>query len=479
MALNHDHIMEFVDYITPMNERYTTLPSAYEGNYAFIWDYKCRSIAHPRHHSIVGYNPLTGEPQVPWLEGTLGFERDYVNGGFLKDKDGKKIPILVDGKPALARDTPFYFWSAGGGAEWLAANPSWDKLADKTAGVSWGEFLKKYNGDREILPQFGERVLKNKDSNPVKDANGNYILDYQSRDKTPAAALTKAGFVGLDGRYLNNAPQCTGWMDLTKNGGSGSFYILWSGIYKPTTAGAIPYYTGQYAPENQNGSKRGFAFVTIGAGIEDFTAPARDTEKKLADAIDSSMLDNTFRLAVTSVVFFALVVLIAVLLSSYLTKNIKLLIDGLSHFRSGRRHFRLHSNTRDEFDTLTDSFNEMADSIVNSVNGPLSIIDIEHNVIYMNDNALKGNKKTLSEAIGAHYSEISAYPYGSKYCPITALHNNREADVLYWERNGHYYKGSAHYLLGDDGEKIGYIIATNDVTEIEEARKRADRKSVV
>ncbi|MCL2880043.1 MAG: hybrid sensor histidine kinase/response regulator, partial [Treponema sp.] len=71
LALDHDHIMEFVDHITPMEERYVQMPSAYEGNYAFIWDYKCRSIAHPRHHSIVGFDPDTGEPQVPWLEESI------------------------------------------------------------------------------------------------------------------------------------------------------------------------------------------------------------------------------------------------------------------------------------------------------------------------------------------------------------------------------------------------------------------------
>ncbi len=65
--------------------------------------------------------------------------------------------------------------------------------------------------------------------------------------------MTKQGLVGLDGRYLNNAPQCTGWMDLARDGGSGSFYILWSGLYKLNTAAAIPYYTGQYAPSQANG----------------------------------------------------------------------------------------------------------------------------------------------------------------------------------------------------------------------------------
>ena len=444
MALNHDHILEFVDHITPMNERYIKLPSAYDGNYAFIWDYKCRSICHPRHHSIVGYNPLTGEPQLPWLEGTVDAETGQPKPG-----------------------TPFQVWHDAGGAEWLDDNPEWNNLSEKSRGTSWGTFYEANKDNRNVLPQFGEKIINAKTGKK----------DSQSRSKKPAGKLTKAGYVGLDGRYLNNAPQCTGWMNLTEQGGSGSFYILWSGIYKPTTAGAISYYTGQYAPENQNGSKRGFAMVTIGAGIEDFTAPALDTGIKLTTAINKNLWKSTLRLVVTSIFLITLVVLIAILLASYLTGNIRLLLNGISHFRAGERQFRFHSATKDEFGMLADSFDEMADSIVNSVNSPLAITDMDQKIIYMNDYALHFTGKTMDEAVGTLYSSISVYPAGSKYCPITALHENREAEVLYKEDSGHYLRGTANYLLDKSGNKIGYIVITSDVTEIEEARQKAEQAS--
>ena len=483
MALNHDHIMEFVDYITPMFERYTPLPDAFEGNYAFIWDYKCRSICHPRHHSIVGYNPFTGEPQVPWLEGTLDYERDYENGGFLKvpDENGTMVKVPVTGEDGAARpasDTPYYYWYTNGGKEWLAANPSWNDLSASGSGTSWGAFYAGHVNDRDILPQFGERPLTGPDGDHARYPDGSYILDYQSRDKTPAAALTKAGFVGLDGRYLNNAPQCTGWMDLTENGGSGSFYILWSGIYKPTTAGSINYYTGQYAPENQDGSRRGFAFVTIGAGFDDFTAPAEETGKRLTTTIDTTSRSNTAQLMITSFGLIILVVLVAILLASYLNNNINQLITGISRFRSGERQVRLHSDAKDEFGLLADSFDDMADSIETSVHSPLTITDLDNKIVYMNDHALKLLNKSLDEASGTHYSETSLYPSGSEFDPIAALEEGRESDVYFDEESEHYYKGSASYLLDHDGDRTGYIIISNDVTEIQDARRRAEQASV-
>jgi len=385
--------MEFVDYTTPMKERYTELPSAFEGNYSFIWDYKCRSICHPRHHSIVGFDPETGDPQIPWLEASI-----------------------------------YNDWKKSGVENWM------DYFADQP------------------------------------------VFDQQSRSKVPAPELTKAGLVGLDGRYLNNAPQCTGWMDLTESGGSGSFYIIWSGIEKLTTAAAIPYYTGQYAPSGENGySKRGFGFVTVGAGFDDFTRPASDTEKRLSYTIDSYLIKNLVQLILSTTFLIIMVFVVAIIVASYLTNNITLLLNGISRFRSGERQFRLHSTARDEFGMIADSFDEMADSIVNSVNDALSIIDMDHNIIYMNDHALNIVGKELDEVIKTSYHDISVYPYGSKYCPITALHENRESEVLYIKESEQYYKGIANYLQDHDGNKIGYIIVSNNVTEIEDARQRAEQ----
>ena len=395
-AVNHDLIMEFVDHITPMNERYTELPSAFEGNYAFIWDYKCRNISHPRHHSIVGYNPETGDPQVPWLETSI-----------------------------------YEGWQASGVASWM-------------------EYVSS------VTP-----------------------FDSQSREKKPAADLTRLGLVGLDGRYLNNAPQCTGWMDLTQNGGSGSFFILWSGLYKLTTAGAIPYYTGQYAPSEENGmSRRGFGFVTIGAGLDDFTRPAKDTEAKLDMAINTSLTNTTLQFVLITAIIVILSVLIAVLMSSYLTNSITTLINGISRFTRGERQFRFNAEVKDEFGTLADSFDDMADSVVDSVKNPLSITDLDLNIVYMNESGLEFNEKALSEVVGTSYSEKSIYPTGSPYCPITALKEDRDAEILYTNKD-RYIKGKADYIYDKSGEKIGYIVVTTDVTDMVLERVKIEEQRIL
>ncbi|MCL1855979.1 MAG: PAS domain S-box protein, partial [Clostridia bacterium] len=399
-ALNHDHIMEFTEHITPMSERYTELSNAYEGNYAFIWDYQCRSICHPRHHSIVGYDPRTGDPQVPWLE-----------------------------------ESVYQAW--------------------KDSGVpKWNDFVREAN-----WPRF----------------------DGQSRSKKPAPELTKNSLVGLDGRYLNNAPQCTGWMDLTEKGGSGSFYILWSGLYKLTTAAAIPYYTGQYAPSEENQfSMRGFGFVTIGAGLEDFARPATETKEKLEAAVDENLSQTSFQLILTTAGLLLLVVLIAIWLASWLTRSITRLIAGISSFRAGERQFRFNSSVRDEFGTLADSFDEMADSIVASVKNPLSITDMAHRIIYMNEDGLSFCGEKLEDVVGRPYGEHSAYPEKTVYDPIMALEEGREAEIYYRKEKNRYIRGTANHFFNKDGQKIGYIIESVDMTEmVMEQRKLEEQRTLL
>jgi signal transduction histidine kinase/HAMP domain-containing protein len=404
LALDHDHIMEFVDHVTPMVERYVELPSAFEGNYAFIWDYKCRNICHPRHHSIVGYNSETGEPEVPWLEESI-----------------------------------YNAWQA--------------------SGKTYVNFIKD-------VPEFQD----------------------QSRNKKPAPELTAAGLVGLDGRYLNNAPQCIGWFDLTKEGGSGSFLILWSGIWKPNTAATIPYYTGRYGA-----TKRGFGFVAIGAGLEDFQRPARQTEIMLrgltreADAglhrsalesrktVDKNLLWTTVSLAFSAGIMVLLVVFIAIWLASTLTNSITVLVNGISRFRAGERQFRFNAPLRDELGELADSFDEMADSLNASVKGPLVIINMDYNVIYVNEDGLNAFNLSLEDITGKPYSHISIYPPGSSQDPIKALKEGRAADVLYLPQNDSYVRGSAAWLVDRDGEKTGIVIVTVDVTEIVKVQKKLEK----
>ncbi|MDR1856099.1 MAG: PAS domain-containing protein [Desulfovibrio sp.] len=402
LALDNAHLEEFMAHTVPTDDHYTEIPDASDGNYAFIWDYKGRSIVHPRHHSIVGYDPETGDPQVPWLE-----DRIY---------------------------------------------DAW-----KASGRSYVDFISD-------VPTFE---------------------DQSNTRRKPAKELTREGLVGLDCRYLNFAPQCTGWFDLTSEGGSGSFLILWSGLWKITTAAAIPYYTGIYGK-----SRRGFGFVAIGAGVEDFHKPATltrealnvliketdDTLKRLSEATYSSIAANLMQtatsLTASTAAMILLVILVAIWMASALTRNITRLIDGFVRFEHGERHFRFHDPIKDELGSLADSFDRMADGIEKSSSGLIAIIDLDFRIRYMNAELLELIGRSLDDVLGRPYQEFTIYPPDGPSDPYRAMLEGREAEPFHHKPSGRYFSGVASHLLDDDGVLVGYIVTTTDVTGILEEQER-------
>ncbi len=292
LALDHDHIRQFTDRISPTDSRYTPINDAIVGNYAFMWDHRSRAISHPRDYFIPGYDPATGDPVVPWLDQAL-----------------------------------YDAWQASG------------------------------KSSREFLAE----------AKPFDD---------QSLKKKPAGALVKAGTVGLDCRYLNFSPQCAGWNQLTEKGGSGSFAIFFSGLWKLTTAAAIPYYTGQYAE-----SPRGFGFVTIGANVDDFHRAATESAKRigltiaerdktfqaqrqgLLASIESNLTQTAGALALSTVLMIVLVIVVAIWMAQFITRRITGMIHGLGRFQAGDLAHRLDVRSDDEMGQLARSFNSMADEV--------------------------------------------------------------------------------------------------------------------
>ena len=201
----------------------------------------------------------------------------------------------------------------------------------------------------------------------------------QNLKKKPAKALVKAGTVALDCRYLNFSPQCDGWNALTEHGGSGSFVIFFSGLWKLTTAAAIPYYTGQYAK-----SPQGFGFVTIGANVDDFHKSATETGQKITalvnekdnsfksqreemlSGIDNSLTSTAIGRWGSTLVMVLIVIGIAIWMANLLTRQITNMIAGIRSFQSGNLQHRLDASSNDEMGELAGSFNGMADSVAES-----------------------------------------------------------------------------------------------------------------
>ncbi|MCD8477470.1 MAG: methyl-accepting chemotaxis protein [Sulfurospirillum sp.] len=186
----------------------------------------------------------------------------------------------------------------------------------------------------------------------------------------------KKGELGLDCRYLNFAPQCQGWMQLTENSGLGSFIIFWSNVWKLTTAATIPYYTGQYAS-----TPRGFGFVTIGANVDEFHKAANETKQNLDNVVQSKLkeIDTMMHLAevetskhvkgvvdeltYSTLLLIFFMIFIAIWLSDHLRKRLDALLKGSSEFAKNNLTYQIETKSNDEIGKLAHAFNQMARSL--------------------------------------------------------------------------------------------------------------------
>ena len=259
------------------------------------------------------------------------------NYAFMWDYEGRNIShardyFIVGYDPATGKQVP----------PWLGADVQ--KAFNESTNKDLFDFLKSY-------PRF----------------------DDQSLQKKPSLESIGRGELGLDCRYLNFAPQCQGWMQLTEQGGVGSFIIFWSKVWKLTTAATIPYYTGQYGE-----SPRGFGFVTIGANVDEFHKAADMTKKTLEDVLVAKLheIDTMAQragektkqevekilneLSISTVVMIIVMVLIAIWLSNLLRNRLLVLLRGAQEYAKNNLSYRIEVDSNDEIGELALSFNDMA-----------------------------------------------------------------------------------------------------------------------
>lgn len=275
-----------------------------------------------------------------------------------------------------------------------------------------------------LSADINEKFVQSKQTDINAFLNHYPTFEAQSLKKKPnLKQLKEKGNIALDCRYLNFAPQCTGWMELTKDGGYGSFIIYWSNVWKLTTAATIPYYTGQY----QN-SKRGFGFVTIGANVDEFHSAAMKTKdnvdlilnqqtKTMQQNLEMNKInikqyinDIINELSVLTVFMIIIVIVIAILLSNYISKKIYNLLIATKKFSNSQYDYKIEVTSNDEIGQLEHSFNEMTSKVSFLIKQQDELNEILEKKVLKAIEKTKENERTIREKdnILAQQSKMAA-----------------------------------------------------------------------
>ncbi len=214
--------------------------------------------------------------------------------------------------------------------------------------------------------------------------------------------------------------------------------------------------------------------ATIQKLVENTDKELSEVSELTFEAINRNLWNTATSLSLSTLIMTILVIFVAVMMASGITKNITRLIRGISRFSLGERSFRFDEQVKDELGILCNSLDDLFDSIVESVKNPMVITDIDRKVIYVNDFALGVVARNIEDIIGQNYSNISLF--GSKKCPIDALVENKDFPIHYSTVQKKYYKGTAVYLMDKAGNKIGYIISSEDITKLIVEQERIERE---
>lgn len=281
----------------------------------------------------------------------------------------------------------------------------------------------------------------------------------QSRALVPNPDQLASGRIPLDCRYLDFAPQCDGWHQLVSQGGHGSFQIFWSGLWKLTTAAAIPYHTGQYAD-----SSTGFGFVTIGANIGAFNRSAALASKTLTDtlaetrsqlakqitsigtSINRSLLQFNTMLMQAGLVMLVILGLLGAVTASRIRRRLADLRGGTTALAEGRFDTRLPVTGKDEITALGRAFNALAGALaasrqqLNDSNAAL-----EQKVRERTDELYQANRNISDSITYASRIQRSLLP------TVERMQQHLGTTALTWQPKD--VVGGDFYWIGDFGDR--------------------------
>ncbi|GHT14291.1 hypothetical protein FACS1894170_11170 [Planctomycetales bacterium] len=81
----------------------------------------------------------------------------------------------------------------------------------------------------------------------------------------------------------------------------------------------------------------------------------------------------------------------------------------------------------------------------------------------------------MEDFVGESYFAHSIYPYGTEYCPITALLLSKTPKVMYEKSSDKYWQGRANFFSDPHGNMVGYVITSVDVTDISRKTNELER----
>ncbi|MEG2140426.1 MAG: PAS domain-containing protein, partial [Bilophila sp.] len=212
---------------------------------------------------------------------------------------------------------------------------------------------------------------------------------------------------------------------------------------------------------------------------EQSTSNIKENTRAAASNAESTTRQMLALLVVTTLLTFV----IAVLTTRGITVPIRQGVAFAAEVARGSFAARWETPLKDEIGELAASLNtaftKVADkahwyeSVLNSVPFNISVTDMDMKWTFMNSFGLKAlGRKDLSEVLGRCCTEKGGDLCNTPKCGILALRRG-ESTVTFRTSDGRIMHVQLHYLADSQGNRIGHVEISNDITQEETLREEA------
>ncbi len=234
------------------------------------------------------------------------------------------------------------------------------------------------------------------------------------------------------------------------------------------------------------GNKRRDVFDSYASTMEAELNKTDNKYQKNGDASLQAAITSNKTAFNISLIFMSLVILISIgagfLVSKNVNSSIKKLIYATKEVAKGNSKINLNIETKDEFNVLGNSFNEMIKEIdtqkkfIDELPAPVMVIDSEFNIKFINEQTSKIIGKSPKEAVGLKcYDQMKTKDCNTENCALKqAMNRDRIAarETIAHPQNNEIpilYTGKP--LKDDNGKITGAVEYIVDLTESKEKEK--------
>lgn len=223
--------------------------------------------------------------------------------------------------------------------------------------------------------------------------------------------------------------------------------------------------------------------ILVGTGV--YIDNVEENLQVFRDKINQELHSNEWTMGFISLAMMLVIGVALFLLATSIIRPVKALRDAAELIARGDFLHRAKVLSADEVgqtaDSINHAFDKVADkifwyeSILDSIQFPLSVTDLDMNWTFVNKSALQITGAKREDILGKQCSNWGADICNTERCGLACLRRGIHESTFHQPGLDRDFKVNAYFLQDRNGQKIGHVEVVQDITEANDLRKAAEK----